>query len=276
MKKFTLLLAFFAIGLQFLMAQTREITGAVTSADDGESIPGVSVSVKGTSLGTITDMNGTYRIRIPQEARSLVFTFVGMATQEIPIGTQTAINVSMASEFIAVDEIVVTALGISRDKKALGYSVSDFNRESLESVQVLDASTALQGKVAGVSISPSSGAPGASTRVLVRGVSSLTGSNQPLYVIDGVPVNNEYSNGNSTSAATNATRTIDFGNAASDINPNDIESISILKGAAATSLYGSRAANGVILINTKRGVKNKALAVDFSTSYSIMEVSRLP
>ena len=276
MKKFTLLLAFFAIGLQVLMAQTREITGAVTSADDGESIPGVSVSVKGTSLGTITDMNGTYRIRIPQEARSLVFTFVGMATQEIPIGTQTAINVSMASEFIAVDEIVVTALGISRDKKALGYSVSDFNRESLESVQVLDASTALQGKVAGVSISPSSGAPGASTRVLVRGVSSLTGSNQPLYVIDGVPVNNEYSNGNSTSAATNATRTIDFGNAASDINPNDIESISILKGAAATSLYGSRAANGVILINTKRGVKNKALAVDFSTSYSIMEVSRLP
>lgn len=276
MKKITLLLAFFAIGLQVLIAQTKEISGSVTSAEDGESLPGVAVSVKGTSIGTITDMDGTYRLRVPQEAQSLVFTFVGMTLQEVAIGTQTTIDVKMTSETIAVDEVVVTALGITRDKRALGYSVSEFNREGLEDVQVLDAATALQGKVAGVSISPSSGAPGASTRVLVRGVSSLTGSNQPLYVIDGVPVNNEFASGNSTLPATNATRTVDFGNAASDINPDDIESISILKGAAATSLYGSRAANGVILINTKRGNKNQALSVTVSSSYSLMEVGRLP
>jgi TonB-linked SusC/RagA family outer membrane protein len=154
--------------------------------------------------------------------------------------------------------------------------VSEFKSEDLENVQVLDASTALQGKVAGVSISPSSGAPGASTRVLVRGVSSLTSSNQPLYVIDGVPVNNQYTNANSTSASTTATRTVDFGNAAADINPDDVESISILKGAAATSLYGSRAANGVIVITTKKGKKNQDLLVSLSSSFALNEVGRLP
>lgn len=276
MKRITLLLMFFAIGLNVLWAQTREIQGRVTSEEDGSTMPGVSVAVKGTTVGTITDMEGVYRLRVPENAETLVFSFVGMATEEVTIGNQTTIDVILTAENIAVDEVVVTALGISREKKALGYSVSEFGREALEEVQVLDASTALQGKVAGVSISPSSGAPGASTRVLVRGVSSLTGSNQPLYVIDGVPVNNEYNTGNSTVLPTNATRTIDFGNAASDINPDDIESISVLKGAAATSLYGSRAANGVILIKTKGGARNKNLSVDFSTSYALTEVGRLP
>lgn len=276
MKKIALLLAFFAIGLQVLVAQTKEISGKVTSADDGSSLPGVSVSVKGTTLGTITDMDGAFRLKIPQDAKTLVFSFVGMSTLEVTIGNQISFNVQLKSETIGVDEVIVTAMGIARDKKALGYSVSEFSSEALENVQVLDASTALQGKVAGVSISPSSGAPGASTRVLVRGVSSLTGSNQPLYIIDGVPVNNEYSNANSTSAATNATRTIDFGNAASDINPDDIESISVLKGAAATSLYGSRAANGVIMIKTKGGQKNKDLQVSFSSAFAFNEVGRLP
>jgi TonB-linked SusC/RagA family outer membrane protein len=276
MKKIALLLAFFAIGLQVLVAQTKEISGKVTSADDGSSLPGVSVSIKGTTLGTITDMDGSFRLKIPQDAKTLVFSFVGMSTLEVAVGNQISFNVQLKSETIGVDEVIVTAMGIARDKKALGYSVSEFSSEALENVQVLDASTALQGKVAGVSISPSSGAPGASTRVLVRGVSSLTGSNQPLYIIDGVPVNNEYSNANSTSAATNATRTIDFGNAASDINPDDIESISVLKGAAATSLYGSRAANGVIMIKTKGGQKNKDLQVSFSSAFAFNEVGRLP
>lgn len=276
MKRITLLLMYFVIGLQVLWAQTREIQGRVTSEEDGSSMPGVSVAVKGTTLGTITDVDGAFRLRVPENTQTLVFSFVGMASKEVTIGDQTTINVTLTPENIAVDEVVVTALGISREKKALGYSVSEFSREALEDVQVLDASTALQGKVAGVSISPSSGAPGASTRVLVRGVSSLTGSNQPLYVIDGVPINNEFTRGNSTEAATSATRTIDFGNAASDINPDDIESISVLKGAAATSLYGARAANGVILIKTKGGAKNKNLSVDFSTSYALTEVGRLP
>jgi TonB-linked SusC/RagA family outer membrane protein len=275
MKKIALLLAIFAIGLQSVFAQTREITGTVTSAEDGLSIPGVSVSVKGTTLGTITDLDGQYTLKVPQDAASLVFSFVGMQTQEVAI-VGTTVNVVMESDVVGINEVVVTAMGIAREKKALGYSVSEFNSEELENVQVLDASTALQGKIAGVSISPSSGAPGASTRVIVRGISSLTGSNQPLYVIDGVPVNNEYANANSTSAATTATRTVDFGNAASDINPNDIASISVLKGAAATSLYGSRAANGVVIIKTKTGRKGKDLLVNLSSSYSLMEVARLP
>ncbi len=276
MKKIALLLAFFAIGLQVLMAQTKEISGSVTSADDGGLIPGVSVSVKGTTLGTITDMDGKFRLKVPQDAKALVFSFVGMTSQEVVIGSLSFFNIKMKSESIGVEEVVVTAMGIAKEKKALGYSVSEFSSEKLENVQVLDAATALQGKVAGVSISSSSGAPGASTRVIVRGISSLTGSNQPLYVIDGVPVNNEFSSGNSTAGATSATRTLDFGNAASDINPDDIESISVLKGAAATSLYGSRAASGVIIIKTKTGKKGKGLLVNLSSSYSLMEVGRLP
>ncbi|HET6556501.1 MAG TPA: SusC/RagA family TonB-linked outer membrane protein [Prolixibacteraceae bacterium] len=276
MKRIALLLMFFTIGLNVLWAQTREIQGIVTSADDGSSVPGVSVSVKGTTLGTITDMDGAFKLRVPQDAKTLVFSFVGMTTKDVEIGNESVFKVQMESDNISVGEVVVTAMGIAKEKKAVGYAVSEFKSDELENVQVLDASTALQGKVAGVSISPSSGAPGASTRVLVRGVSSLTGSNQPLYVIDGVPVNNQYASANSTAASTSATRTVDFGNAASDINPDDIESISILKGAAATSLYGSRAANGVILINTKRGKKNQDLLVNFSSSYSLMEVGRLP
>ena len=275
MKKIALLLAIFAIGLQSLWAQTKEITGTVTAIEDGSSIPGVSVSVKGTTLGTISDFEGNYTLKVPESATTLVFSFVGMQTQEVAI-TGTTVNVKMEADVVGINEVVVTAMGIAKEKKALGYAVSEFNSEQLEDVQMLDASTALQGKVAGVSISPSSGAPGASTRVIVRGVSSLTGSNQPLYVIDGVPVNNQYANANSTAAATTATRTVDFGNAASDINPNDIASISVLKGAAATSLYGSRAANGVVLIRTKSGSTNKALQVNVSSSYSLTEVARLP
>lgn len=276
MKRIALLLMFFTIGLNVLWAQTREIKGTVTSADDGSSVPGVSVSVKGTTLGTITDMDGAFKLKVPQDAKTLVFSFVGMTTKDVAIGNESNFKVQLESDNITVGEVVVTAMGISKDKKAVGYAVSEFKSEQLEDVQVLDATTALQGKVAGVSISPSSGAPGASTRVIVRGISSLTQSNQPLYVIDGVPVNNQYANANSTAASTSATRTIDFGNAASDINPDDIESISILKGAAATSLYGSRAANGVILISTKKGKRNQDLLVNFSSSYSLMEVGRLP
>jgi TonB-linked SusC/RagA family outer membrane protein len=276
MKTGFLLVFILALSIFSGIAQTRVITGTVSSSEDGLPIPGVSVSVKGTTTGTISNMDGIYSITVPESARALVFSFVGMITQEVALTSANRLDVTLKSDVIGVEEVVVTAMGIAKEKKALGYSVSEFKSEELENVQVLDATTALQGKVAGVSISPSSGAPGASTRVLVRGVSSLTGSNQPLYVIDGVPVNNQFSNANSTSATTSATRTVDFGNAASDINPDDIESISILKGAAATNLYGSRAANGVVIINTKSGKKNQDLLINFSSSLSLMDVGRLP
>jgi len=254
MKTGFLLVFILALSIFSSIAQTRVINGTVSSSDDGLPIPGVSVSVKGTTMGSITDANGNFAITVPESAKALVFSFVGMQTQEVSISSSTKINVILKSEVIGVEEVVVTAMGIKRDKKALGYSVSEFKGEDFGNVGNEDATKALQGKVSGVSISAGSGAPGASTRVLVRGLSSITGSNQPLYVIDGVPINNSFNSGNATENSLNANAKVDFGNTASDINPADIESISVLKGAAASNLYGSRAANGVIMITTKKGL----------------------
>jgi len=273
-RKLSILVFLFFIGC-LAYAQELQITGSITSSEDGSALPGVSILIQGTKVGTTTDVNGKYTIKAPVGS-VLVFSFVGMQPQEITVGNQPTIDLAMEPEAQSLNEVVVTALGIQKEKKALGYAVTEFKSDDFEKIQVVDASQALQGKVAGVSISTSSGAPGASTRVLVRGVSSITGSNQPLYVIDGVPIDNSYANANSTLAETNANRTVDFGNAASDINPADIESISVLKGAAATSLYGSRAANGVIIIKTKTGKKGEGFKVNFSSSASLTEVGRLP
>ena len=275
MKKQLFILMALLVGINGLFAQTKQITGKVTSAEDGLPIPGVSVSVKGTTTGTITSSDGNFNLTVP-ENEILVFSFVGMRTKEIPITSETVYNVSLETEFIGVDEVVVTALGIRRDKKALGYSVSEFNADDFGNVGNDDATKALQGKVAGVSISAGSGAPGAATRVIVRGLSSITGSNQPLYVVDGVPINNSFSSGNATENSMNVNAKVDFGNSAADINPADIETISVLKGAAASNLYGSRAANGVIMITTKRGAKNNDLQVNISSASAFTEVGRLP
>jgi len=276
MKKGFLLVFILALSILSGIAQTRILTGKVSSSDDGLPIPGVSISVKGTTTGTISDVNGIYSITVPQTAKTLVFSFVGMITQEIEINSASKIDVVLKSDVIGLDEVVVTAMGIKRDKKALGYSVSEFKAEDFGNVGSDDATKALQGKVSGVSISAGSGAPGASTRVLVRGLSSITGSNQPLYVVDGVPINNSHNSGNATENSMNANAKVDFGNTAADINPADIESISVLKGAAASNLYGSRAANGVIMITTKRGIKNNDLLVTFSSSSAFTDVGRLP
>ncbi len=265
MKKIALLLAFFAIGLQVLMAQTKEISGRVTSAEDGGVIPGVSVSVKGTTLGTITDMDGVFRLKVPQDAKTLVFSFVGMATQEVAVSSQTTFNVKLVPENIAVDEVVVTALGVSREKKSLGYSVQEVKGDEVNVSKGNDFTSTLSGKIAGLQIKANTNF-GGSTNVVVRGSSSLTGNNQALFVIDGVPIDNTILNTKDQQAGLKG---YDYGNTASDINPNDIESVSVLKGAAATALYGSRAANGVILITTKKGSKSKAFGVSYSGNITI-------
>jgi TonB-linked SusC/RagA family outer membrane protein len=262
------------LGLNSVIAQNIQINGMVTTAEDGSPLPGVYVRIVGTNNGAITDVDGNFQLSAPADA-TLLFTFIGYKDQEVAIQGQTVINVILVTDVRMVDEVVVTALGITKSKKSLGYAVSDFNDQDLENRQVIDATQALTGRVAGVTISSTSGAPGASTSVLVRGLSSITQSTQPLYIIDGIPVNNQYNSGN-TLALTNANLTVDFGNAASDLNPADIENISVLKGAAATSLYGSRAANGVIIITTKSGKKNQNLKVDLSTSYTVTQVGRLP
>ncbi|MGD9555952.1 MAG: SusC/RagA family TonB-linked outer membrane protein [Mangrovibacterium sp.] len=264
MKKILILLAICTFGLEPLMAQTREIKGIVTSAEDGSTIPGVTVTVKGTTLGTITDLDGNFTIRVPQNAQTLVFSFVGMETQEAPI-TGSSLNIQLQSEIQGINEVVVTALGISRQKKSLGYSVQEVSGEAVNAVKSDNFITSLSGKVSGIQVQNNTNF-GGSTNVTIRGSSSLTQSNQALFVVDGVPIDN--SNVNNSGQLTGRSG-YDYGNTAADMNPNDIESISVLKGAAATALYGSRAANGVILITTKKGTASTGRAVGVKVSSNI-------
>ena len=257
------------------MAQDRTITGTVTGKDDGQPLPGVTVLVKGTKIGTQTGSNGKYALSVPSGATTLEFSYLGYATQSVAISGNVA-DVVLATDSKSLSEVVVTALGISREKKTLGYSSTQVGSEEINRASPTNIVSGLQGKVAGVDISTSSGSPGGSSKVILRGFSSIAGNNQPLYVVDGVPINNsrpgQVSPANSIG---DLQENYDFGNAANDINPNDIESISILKGAAASSLYGSRASAGVILITTKKGKAGK-VKVDFSSAASFTQVSIVP
>lgn len=268
MRKFLLLIAIYAIGLNLVFAQTREITGKVISVDDGGSIPGSSVSLKGTTLGTITDMDGLYRLKVPQDAKTLVFSFVGMKTQEIAINNQSVINVKLGSDNISVDEVVVTALGITREKKALGYASQEVSGESLTRAKDQNIVNSLSGKIAGVQITSATGAVGGSSRISIRGNSSF-GNNEPLFVVDGVPVSN-YSSDVSQWGG------VDYGNGASDMDPTNIESVTVLKGANAAALYGMLAANGVILITTKKGSKSKGFGISVNSSVTFDNAYIIP
>ncbi|GAB3200697.1 TonB-linked SusC/RagA family outer membrane protein [Pontibacter aydingkolensis] len=248
--------------LQQAMAQVRAITGKVTDATTNQPLPGVTVLVKGTTVGTATSADGAYSINVPQGSNTLVFRFVGYGTVERAIGAASTIDVAMGVDSKQLGEVVVTALGIEREKKALGYALQEVSGETVNQARETNVVNALSGKVAGVQIVNSSGAVGSSSRITLRGNNSLTGDNQPLFVVDGVPISN----------STNTNRGyggVDYGNAASDINPNDIESISVLKGANAAALYGARAANGVILITTKsgRGTQGLGVSLDHTTSF---------
>ncbi len=268
MKKILLLIAVYAIGLNLVLAQTKEITGKVVSMDDGTSVPGASVSLKGTTLGTITDMDGMYRLKVPQEAKTLIFTFVGMKTQEVDINNQSTINVKLSSDNIAVDEVVVTALGITRAKKALGYASQEVSGEALSKAKDQNIVNSLSGKIAGVQVTSATSAVGGSSRISIRGNSSF-GNNEPLFVVDGVPISNY-----SSSVAWRGG--VDYGNGASDIDPSNIESITVLKGANAAALYGMLAANGVILITTKSGSKTKGLGININSSVTFDNAYIIP
>lgn len=255
-------MAMLLLGLQVLFAQTREITGVVTSGEDGAPIPGVSVIVKGTTLGTVTDMEGRYRLQVPVDAQNLNFSFVGMATQEIAIAGRSSISVVLQPQAIGVDEVVVTALGISREKKSLGYAVQDVKSDELVRAATPNVISSLAGKVAGVQITNSGGQIGASSRIVIRGNSSF-GDNQPLIVVDGIPISNSAAMQNS----------VDYGSGLYDINPQDIESVSVLKGGAAAALYGMRAGNGVILITTKTGSgRAKGITVNYDGNFNFDQV----
>ena len=274
MRRFTLLFALMIfIGVQWAQAQTRTLSGSVTNADDGSTIPGVSVVVKGTTVGTTTDLDGRYSLLVPADAKILQFSFVGMKTIEILIGAENVINVTMQPEVTAIEGVVVTALGISREKKSLGYAVQSVADEDLIRTGNVNLLGALQGKVSGVDIKPSSGMPGASSQLQIRGARSFTGNNTPLYVVDGMPISSTpaYSTGNSVTGS-------DISNRAIDINPADIESIEVLKGQAAAALYGIRASNGVVIITTKSGKYNQigkpVVSIGHNSSFDV--VSRTP
>jgi len=259
------------LGVNAAIAQ-QKITGTVTSADDGQAIPGVQVVVKGTTIGTTTDLDGNYDLTVNEQAETLVFKFVGMATKEVEIGDRNVINVTLEPDVMDIEGVVVTALGITREQKKLGYSVSTVDEDEIKRSSSTNVLNSLNGKVAGVNISSSSGTAGASSYIEIRGSSSITRGNQPLFIVDGVPINNDQSGGGEVVAG------VIESNRAIDLNPEDIKSINVLKGGAATALYGLRAANGAVIITTKSGKRTAggSLEVNYKTSASFSEVSQLP
>ena len=252
----------FTVALLFLQlsarAQNVTVTGTVTDGTD--RLPGVNVSVKNTQSGTITDVNGSYSIAVDANA-VLVFSFIGYKNQEVIVNGRTNIDISLEATAETLQEVVVTALGIERDQKSLGYSVGKVDGQSITTVAQENLLSGMAGKVPGVTINQI-GSVGSSTSIIIRGAKSLSTDNQPLFVIDGVPV----SNGMNNFKVMGDRNEVDYGNAINDINPDNVESISVLKGPAAAALYGSRAGNGVILITTKKGKKGEGLGISFATS----------
>ena len=268
MNRLKLLLVLFVFtGFSALMAQTVTIKGTVTSAEDGLPIPSVTVTVKGTTLGTLTDGGGKYAITAPSGATTIVFTFVGMKTVTEEIAGRTTIDVAMVIDMLGLDEVVVTALGITREKKALGYSVTDVKGDAVSATRETNIVNALQGLAPGVQITRASSTVGSSSQIIIRGIKSF-GDNQPLWVVDGTPISN---------SSTGATQTggSDYGNNAADLDAENIESISLLKGANAAALYGSRARNGVVLVTTKKG-KSGQVKISFTNSTAMDQLAYLP
>ena len=273
MKKLTFLFLCLLIGIGLATAQTREITGSVVSAEDDQPVIGASVIVKGTTTGTVTDYDGKFSLSVPSAAKTLVISYIGMAAQEVAIAPN--VRVLLKADTQNLDEVVVTALGISREKKALGYAVSEVKGDEMLKARggVSNPINALQGKVAGLQIQGGAGSMGGSSKVIIRGVKSISGNNQPLFVIDGVPI--EGTDFNSTNAARGAGG-YDYGNLIQDLNPDDIENISVLKGPNASALYGSRATNGVVMITTKKGKKGEGYGVTFNSSLGFEVVNKMP
>ncbi len=265
-KRIMTLLAVLFLFIGGAMAQTR-VNGIVVSQDDGQPVIGVSVLVVGTNIGTVTGSDGRFSLTVPAGKSQLRFSYVGMETLEV--SARPNMRIVLRNGSTNIDEIVVTAMGIKKSEKALGYSAQTLDNEELTVGKVTDVTSALAGKVAGVQINSTSGDPGQANSVIIRGISSINGSNQPLYVVDGVPLQTAtmraYSQQNAIGGISN-------------INPNDIESMTVLKGAAATALYGSRAANGVIIITTKNGKSGNArnFSISYDGSVQFRNVANLP
>ena len=267
---------------QTLMAQDRTISGNVTSTEDGGPLPGVNVIIKGSTTGTVTDIEGNYRINFPASATSIIFSFIGFESKEVEVGTQSVIDLQLAPDITQLGEVVVTAAAIEREKRSLGYAVSTVQGDEVTEARDGNVLNSLAGKVPGVNISSSSGTAGGSARILIRGASTMitdggsqgpNATNEPLFVVDGIPISNSSFNGSRTDVINGG---VDVGNRAGDINPDDIATITVLKGAAASALYGQRAKNGAVIITTKRGKPGQQAFLTINSSVRLDEVFKLP
>jgi TonB-linked SusC/RagA family outer membrane protein len=273
MRKLLLVLGVVLLSVQ-LCAQQRTVTGKVVD-EKGAPVPGASIQVKGTKIGTTTGEDGAYSLNVPPGANALLFSAVGLTEQEMNIGTRSFIAVVLSSKGNLLTEVVVTSLGITRDKRSLGYATQSIKADQLVDKGQVNLLSALQGKVAGVNITGASGSPGASVNINIRGITSFQGSNQPLFIVDGIPISNDVDRTNGGPLGTLGDN--QPANRALDLDLNNIESVNILKGPAASVLYGSRAAAGAIIITTKKGGNAKGRAeISFSSSYSIQNATGLP
>lgn len=253
-------------------AVNKIIKGTVYDAATNEPLPLVTVAVKGTSIGMVTDVNGQYNLSVPDDATTLMFSFVGYETIEEQIGTRSTINVRLKELVTSLEEVVVTALGVERETKALGYAVQEVQGDDLVEARETNLVNSLSGKIAGVQITGSGTTIGGSSRVIIRGESSLNlNANQPLFVVDGIPISNSI-----TGSSGSGNLEVDYGNSAGEINPDDIASVSVLKGPAAAALYGSRAANGAILITTKSGKGKRGLGITLNSNVTFENPLRMP
>ena len=269
MKK--LLLTCFALAVALIaFAQERAVSGKVTSREDGSPLPGVNVVVKGTTTGAVTDSDGIYKLNVGPGDQTLIFSFIGLQTSEVAIGSRAVVDVQLSLDVTQLSEVVVTAQGVQREQKALGFATTTISAAMLAEKPETDVGRALQGRTPGLQILNSSGLAGSGSRINIRGNSSLTGNTQPLWVVDGVPVNTQSNdiNSNFQDGQVAPTRFL-------DIDPNNIESISVLRGLSATTTYGSQGRNGVILVTTKTGAGPKKRPNKFSgsvgTSYYVVE-----
>jgi TonB-linked SusC/RagA family outer membrane protein len=250
-------------------AQQTTISGKVIALNENTPLPGVSVLVKGTQSGTVTDADGNYTISVPGGSSTLVFSFIGYKTVEANLEGRSTIDVSMEADITQLGEVVVTAFGIAQEKKALVSATQEVAGKDILLSKEANIVDALNSKVAGVQVTRQAGSAGAASSIVIRGLSSISGENQPLFVVDGIPINNSFRTNNREAG-------VDVSNRAIDINPNDIESINVLKGPAATALYGIQAGSGVIIITTKRGKRSddQTVSVDFSSNFSMDKIMR--
>ena len=264
----------FALLLSAMSFAQTTITGTVTTTASGETVPFVNVILNNSTTATTTDDNGRYSIDINSELDVLKFSALGFISQSITVGNKTIINVALEESTTDLNEIVITALGFKRETKELGYAVQSLGSDDIQEVKAVNFLDNLSGKLAGVTISQGATGVGSTSKITIRGEASFS-NNNPLFVVDGTPINNN-TVFNFTNEAAAGFQEVDFGNGAMEVNPDDIASVSVLKGPSAAALYGTRASNGVIVIETKNGANKKGLGVSYNTSLFIDTAFRLP